>query len=237
MADETAEDRSGVDYHERLAPGWSERYASGGFRRRYEFVAGSVLPATLAGQNWIDVGCGSGVFTRLLAERGASALGVDGAAAMVAAAERGGNAGGALRYRRAAVEDLRGLSERFDGVLCLSVVEYVDDPDAAFADFASLLVPGGRLVVSVPHSLAPVRLAQRAARSVGRGVGIDVAPYLATSRYSCTPRGLVRALAAHGFAVRRVLGFDPLIGGPLGRLLPASLTFVDCERRGGDGRA
>jgi len=237
MADETAEAPAGVDYHERLASGWTDRYAGGGFRRRYDFVAGSVLPDTLAGQNWIDVGCGSGVFTRLLAERGAKALGVDGAAAMVAAAEGGGTAGGALRYRRAAVEELGGIGERFDGLLCLSVVEYVDDPDAAFADFAALLVPGGRLVMSVPNALAPVRLAQRAARRLGRVVGVDVAPYLAISRHGFTPRRLVRALAAHGLAVRRVLGFDPLIGGAAGRLLPASLTFVDCERRGGDGRA
>ena len=33
-----------VAYHEQLAAGWSDRYASGGMRRRAEFFRADVLP-------------------------------------------------------------------------------------------------------------------------------------------------------------------------------------------------
>jgi SAM-dependent methyltransferase len=47
--------------------------------------------------------------------------------------------------------DLDGLrSERFDTVLCLNVLEYLEHDDDALATFASLLPPGARVVLQVP---------------------------------------------------------------------------------------
>ena len=76
-----------IRYHDTLAESWTERYASGGFKRRADFFTTEVLPkkAAISG-DWIDVGCGSGVFSRMLAAAGANVLGVDGSAAMIAAA-------------------------------------------------------------------------------------------------------------------------------------------------------
>ena len=45
---------------------------------------------------------------------------------------------------------LRGLVRRPDTVVCLNVLEHVEDDAAAVRDFASVLAPGGRLVLLVP---------------------------------------------------------------------------------------
>jgi glycosyltransferase involved in cell wall biosynthesis len=45
-------------------------------------------------------------------------------------------------------EDL--LQERIDTIVCLNVLEHIEHDDATLADFASVLAPGGRLVLLVP---------------------------------------------------------------------------------------
>lgn len=225
---------AGIAYHEGIAGGWNARYGGGGFRRRLAFVADGLLADRLSGERWIDVGCGSGVFTRLLAARGADVLGVDGAAAMIAAAERTAalDEANPPRYRCLAVEDLGPAIGRFDGAICLSVLEYLADPEAGLAALASVVRPGGRLVLSVPNRRALLRLLQQAARRMGALAGRDVARYLAVSRNAYTPATLTAALGRHGFRVDRVESFDPLLPGPAARLVPASLLFAVSERVG-----
>jgi len=54
----------------------------------------------------------------------------------------------------AAPGDLAELAESFDTMLCLNVLEYLDDPAATLAALAGTLKPGGRAVVLVPQSPA-----------------------------------------------------------------------------------
>lgn len=48
-------------------------------------------------------------------------------------------------------EDFRGLKERFDTVVCLNVVEHVEDDLGALQNIRSALQPGGRAIVLVPQ--------------------------------------------------------------------------------------
>ena len=50
-----------------------------------------------------------------------------------------------------APEDLAGLENCFDTVLCLNVLEYLDDPAAVLRSLRATLKPGGVLVVLVPN--------------------------------------------------------------------------------------
>jgi SAM-dependent methyltransferase len=50
-----------------------------------------------------------------------------------------------------AAEDLAGLERCFDTVLCLNVLEHIEDPGAVLARLERTLKPGGRLVVLVPN--------------------------------------------------------------------------------------
>jgi glycosyltransferase involved in cell wall biosynthesis len=48
-------------------------------------------------------------------------------------------------------QDLAGMEEGFDTVLCLNVLEYLDDPAAVLRTLGATLKPGGRLVVLAPN--------------------------------------------------------------------------------------
>jgi 2-polyprenyl-3-methyl-5-hydroxy-6-metoxy-1,4-benzoquinol methylase len=222
-----------IAYHDQLASGWSGRYASGGFKRRAEFFVGQVLPRVAPRGDWIDVGCGSGVFSRMLAAGGAKVLGVDGSAAMIQAARETPvppDSGPPPRYEVETVETLSRDGEAFDGALFLSVIEYLADPTAALDALARLLRPGGRLVLSAPNRHSGLRRAQTALRAVSSSVGSNAFAYLASSRNAWSRRELIALAAASGFTTEDVLGFDPVLTPAFSRLLSPSLWFLVCHK-------
>jgi SAM-dependent methyltransferase len=104
----------------------------------------------------VDVGCGDGRFLReVTAERpDLRALGVDYSERSIGMA-RGMNPD--LDYE---VRDIveRPLGEEFDVATCIEVLEHVppEDCEAFVAGIRDALVPGGRLVLTVPHANKPV---------------------------------------------------------------------------------
>src|SRR5450432_1258999 len=49
------------------------------------------------------------------------------------------------------LEDLAGLENCFDTILCLNVLEYLDNPEAVIRSLAAALMSGGRIVALVPN--------------------------------------------------------------------------------------
>ena len=212
-----------VAYHESLAAGWTARYASGGMRRRAAFFRNDVLPLLKPTGVWLDVGCGSGVFSRMLVEFGARVLGLDGSAAMVDAARA---AVPAARFEVARIEDVASLGGPFDGAISLSVLEYLDDPQAALAAIAARLKPGARLCVSLPNSGSTLRLAQKWMRPLAERAGAKSLAYLDTSRRLWSRAEAEALMRSAGFEVETMLGFDPVAPRPLWPLVSPSLWFV-----------
>ena len=212
-----------VAYHESLAAGWSARYASGGMRRRAEFFRSEVLPRLQPSGEWLDVGCGSGVFSAMLVDAGARVLGLDGSSAMVTSA-RAGVPG--ARFEVARVEEVAGLGGAFDGAICLSVLEYLHAPESALAAIAGRLKPGARLCVSLPNANSTLRLAQKLVRPLAERAGAKSLAYLDSSRRLWTRRAAENLLRSAGFQVEAVHGFDPVAPRPLWPLVSPSLWFV-----------
>jgi 2-polyprenyl-6-hydroxyphenyl methylase / 3-demethylubiquinone-9 3-methyltransferase len=107
------------------------------------------LGAPLAGVDFLDVGCGAGLFAEPLARLGANVLGVDPAPRAIEAARRHAEETGAkLAYRAATVEELAAEGRRFDVVAAMEVVEHAADPRAFVAAAASLVKPGGLFLAS-----------------------------------------------------------------------------------------
>ena len=220
-----------IRYHDTLADGWTQRYASGGFKRRADFFLSQVLPRAKVAGSWIDVGCGSGYFSRIVAKAGARVLGVDGSAAMIDAARGFSGPGPAPTYEVKTVEDLARESGAFDGALFLSVMEYLEDPSASLGAVASLLRPGGTLILSAPNRHSGLRRAQRALRALAAAFGSKAFPYLASSRNAWSRAELTALAKAHGLACETILGFDPVAPRPLWPVVSPSLWFAVCVKR------
>ena len=98
----------------------------------------------------LDVGCGGGILSEALAQRGATVTGIDmGEAPLGVARLHAQESGLEIDYRQITVEDLADQSpERYDIVTCLEMLEHVPDPASVIAACARLVKPGGHVYFS-----------------------------------------------------------------------------------------
>ncbi|MBM4204122.1 MAG: bifunctional 2-polyprenyl-6-hydroxyphenol methylase/3-demethylubiquinol 3-O-methyltransferase UbiG [Gammaproteobacteria bacterium] len=104
---------------------------------------------TLAGLRVLDVGCGGGLLSEPLAQRGAEVVGIDASRGNVFAAKRHAQSQGVtLDYRLGEPCDVLQPAELFDVVLALEVVEHVADVADFISTAARHVAPGGLLLAS-----------------------------------------------------------------------------------------
>lgn len=98
-----------------------------------------------AGQQILDLGCGNGWATRLLAKSaaGSSAVGIDVAPAMVERAEQSTSLTIRARYEVARFESLPFKDAAFDKVFSMEAIYYAIDLDRALAEVHRVLKPKG----------------------------------------------------------------------------------------------
>jgi 2-polyprenyl-3-methyl-5-hydroxy-6-metoxy-1,4-benzoquinol methylase len=115
----------------------------------YEWIGARVI-----GKRVLDMACGEGYGSAVLARGAETVLGVD---ANPEAFEHA-----RLRYPRQNLSFERGMVENhgepgYDAVVFLQTIEHVQDPLAVLRHFRSLLAPGGSVYVSTPNllTLAP----------------------------------------------------------------------------------
>jgi 2-polyprenyl-6-hydroxyphenyl methylase/3-demethylubiquinone-9 3-methyltransferase len=101
--------------------------------------------SAVAGKRVLDVGCGGGILSEGLAQRGASVTGIDmGEAPLAVARLHLLESGLDIDYRLATAEDLVDESAgSYDIVTCLEVLEHVPDPASLVNACAQLVRPGG----------------------------------------------------------------------------------------------
>jgi ubiquinone/menaquinone biosynthesis C-methylase UbiE len=143
-----------------LFDAWPERYAAW-FRtplgRRVFEVELALLGQMLhiaPGMQLLDAGCGSGLFTASLLERGAQVTGLDVSRPMLAAARQ------ALLGRafQPLVGDLRALpfaDARFDTAVSITALEFIADGRRAVSELFRVTRPGGQVVVATLNRHGP----------------------------------------------------------------------------------
>jgi SAM-dependent methyltransferase len=147
--------------YDRLAPVWSASTDQGPFNGWLERPAlRGLVPRPLAGTTVLDAGCGSGAQCEWLADEGADVVGVDVSPAMVAEARRrcGGRAG--IEVADLA-EPLAIEPGTIDGITCSLVLHYLCHWEVALHSFATVLRPGGWVVLSLDHPSGPPLPGQR----------------------------------------------------------------------------
>ena len=104
----------------------------------------------LNGKQVLDVGCGGGILSEAMARAGARVLGIDLSQSVLDVAELHALDGKvAVQYRTVAAEELaRERPADFDLVTCMEMLEHVPDPEAAVGALATLVKPGGDVIVS-----------------------------------------------------------------------------------------
>lgn len=148
------------------------------------------------GSRVLDVGCGVGRWSSMLAKRGAKVTGIDLSPTMIQEAQRRATANGVGERCRFLVQDLAQLDagERYDFVLGVTVLQHILDHASlreAVRRMTDHLAPGGRMVLL---EAAPARISQRCDTTVFR------------ARHRQTYLDL---FAEVGLDVKAVTGVDP----------------------------
>jgi SAM-dependent methyltransferase len=136
---------------EGVARWWQDGF-TGGADPEYEEQILPLIRAHLHGaERVLDIGCGEGQVARLAVGEGATTVvGVDPTWAQVEEARR--RAGGPA-YGRAGAAALPFRTGAFDAAVACLVFEHIVEVDAAIAEVARVLAPGGRFLFLLNHPL------------------------------------------------------------------------------------
>lgn len=105
----------------------------------------------IEGRSILDIGCGGGIFSQSLAQRGAQVIGIDVVPELLAVAENQALKENVLnlRYEQSTAEAYARLHpQSFDIIVCMELLEHVPHPLSVIQAIGKLLKPGGHLFCS-----------------------------------------------------------------------------------------
>lgn len=100
----------------------------------------------------IDLGCGSGIFTQMLSERGFECIGVDLSHSLL---RRGKQHQPQLDFIQADVEALPFADNSLDTIVLSCLIHHLPDPSRCIQELHRVLKPQGRFVAFDPNRLNP----------------------------------------------------------------------------------
>ncbi len=106
--------------------------------------------ASVAEKRLLDVGCGGGILSEAMAQRGASVTGIDmGEGPLEVARLHALESGLGINYQHVSAEEFaQDHSAQFEVVTCMEMLEHVPDPASVVQACAQLLCPGGQVFFS-----------------------------------------------------------------------------------------
>jgi 2-polyprenyl-3-methyl-5-hydroxy-6-metoxy-1,4-benzoquinol methylase len=179
----------------------------------------------------LDVGCGPGMTVQELVKDGFEFYGVDISGEMIGQCERKFGDVLAAHFSVGRIEKLEFPNGFFDVVLCVGVVEYVDDDRVAVGEMARVVKPGGIVVVTLPNRASPYRVWQRTVYSgvrrlmrkvKGRGISAVEVVHREYSEKTCCD-----LLASYGLKVTDVVYYNfRVLLFPFDRMFPGLTVLL-----------
>lgn len=185
-----------------LRDGWQpEQYARYRLEREAPFYDLMGLVEPTPGGRVVDLGCGTGVLTRVLHEhtQAAETIGVDRSASMMQ--EWASHAGGGVRFERGDIAEFS--KSGIDVVFANASIQWVEDHASLFPRLVESLAPGGQLAVQMPanEDHPSHATARQVARQTPHAEALDGFVY----RHAIeTPEWYAEQLARLGFAEQHV---------------------------------
>jgi SAM-dependent methyltransferase len=130
---------------ERIVPGKVALDRELASRKRYEFAARYIERKRV-----LDIGCGEGYGSAMLAEKAAHVAGTDSSEEVVAHATAKYDLS-STEFRCMPAEKHAFPDASFDAVVCLELIEHVQDYAAVMKEMHRLLKPDGILILSTPN--------------------------------------------------------------------------------------
>lgn len=204
---------SAINFHDQIAAGFNDKYRfSKAFRERFQVWTRLFGKYIYPSDRIIDLGCGSGIFSNYLAEKGCFVTGIDGSAAMIDLCERQKTSVNAQFFQASLPLTYLEYFAPQDVVLMSSFLEYIADPVWMLVQVETLLRPNGLLIVSIPNQRSFYRMLER------NLFWLTKRPtYLTHSRYAITPNAFNRQLKVLGFDLLETVYFSAL--DPVSRVL------------------
>jgi SAM-dependent methyltransferase len=167
-------------------------------RRAKLIISGAILGPQ---KRVLEIGCGTGMFTELFAQTGASILAVDISPDLIYLAKQRGLPADQVEFLNMRFEDCN-VDRSFDAVIGSSVLHHLE-VDQALRKIYSLLKPGGCISFAEPNMLNPQIFMERKFRFLRR-----VFWYISPDESAFIRGRLFRDLAKIGFDSIHITPFD-----------------------------
>lgn len=176
--------------------GWESAAGQLRWRRRAEMLLRGIEPE----MKILEIGCGSGYFTKELVKTGARITAIDISPDLIGSAKKSISAAN-VEFQVENAYATKFPSESFDGIVGCSVLHHLE-VDQALSEFKRLLKPGGFLTFSEPNMLNPQIAVQKNIPWIKKRMG-DSPSETAFFRWSLESR-----LSGMGFKEIKIEPFD-----------------------------
>ena len=148
-----------TSYHSNVSISFSGNYNKlPQFKERKELFIKKTITFLPANSHILDLGCGPGVISAALAERGFKVTGIDGSSEMIRLAQSNAKLSNNILFLQKNIPfNSEGLEHQFDGVISSSVLEYLDEYDKTIILVRELLKDKGIFIASIPNRISIYR--------------------------------------------------------------------------------